>query len=102
MITIDGSYGEGGGQIVRTALALSCVTGRAVQITNVRANRKNPGLQPQHLTGVLACAQIADAQVEGAVLGSNRLVFTPAQSAGASTPSTWSRPRARARPVPSR
>lgn len=82
MITIDGSYGEGGGQIVRTALALSCVTGRAVEIVNVRANRKNPGLQPQHLTGVLACGQIARAEVEGAALGSPRLVFTPGRITG--------------------
>lgn len=82
MITIDGSYGEGGGQIVRTALALSCITGRAVEIRNVRANRKNPGLQPQHLTGVLACGQIARAEVEGAVLGSHRLVFTPGRING--------------------
>ncbi len=82
MITIDGSYGEGGGQIVRTALALSCVTGQAVEIVNVRANRTNPGLQPQHLTGVLACAQITRAEVEGAVLGSHRLMFTPGRING--------------------
>jgi RNA 3'-terminal phosphate cyclase (ATP) len=82
MMTIDGSYGEGGGQIVRTALALSCVTERAVEIVNVRANRKNPGLQPQHLTGVLACAQIAGAEVDGAALGSRRLIFTPGRITG--------------------
>ncbi|MEW6681294.1 MAG: RNA 3'-terminal phosphate cyclase [Nitrospirota bacterium] len=82
MITIDGAYGEGGGQIVRTALALSCVTGRAVEIDRVRANRRNPGLQPQHLTGVLACAQITRAEVEGAVLGSKRLVFSPGRISG--------------------
>lgn len=82
MITIDGAYGEGGGQIVRTALALSCVTGREVEIVNVRANRANPGLQPQHLTGVLACAQISRAEVAGAVLGSRRLVFTPGRVSG--------------------
>jgi len=82
VITIDGSYGEGGGQIVRTALALSCVTGRAVEIRNVRATRKNPGLQPQHLTGVLACAQIARAEVDGAALGSNRLLFSPGRITG--------------------
>lgn len=82
MITIDGSYGEGGGQIVRTALALACVTGRAVRIDHVRKNRSKPGLQPQHLTGVLACAHISRASVEGAVLGSNRLVFSPGRITG--------------------
>lgn len=82
MITIDGSYGEGGGQIVRTALALSCVTGRPVEIVNVRANRRNPGLQPQHLTAVLACARIARADVTGAALGSTRLVFSPGRIVG--------------------
>ncbi len=82
MITIDGAYGEGGGQIVRTALALSCVTGRAVRIINVRKNRSKPGLQPQHLTGVLACAQITRATVEGAELGSNHLVFSPGRITG--------------------
>jgi RNA 3'-terminal phosphate cyclase (ATP) len=82
MITIDGSYGEGGGQIVRTALALSCVTGTPVRINNVRKNRSKPGLQPQHLTGVLACARISRATVEGAVLGSGRLVFSPGRIIG--------------------
>jgi RNA 3'-terminal phosphate cyclase (ATP) len=82
MITIDGSYGEGGGQIVRTALALSCVTGRAVRIINVRKNRSKPGLQPQHLTGVLACALISRAKVEGAALGSDRLMFSPGRISG--------------------
>jgi RNA 3'-terminal phosphate cyclase (ATP) len=82
MITIDGSYGEGGGQIIRTALALSCVTGKAVRIHNVRKNRSKPGLQPQHLTGVLACALISRAEVEGAALGSNHLVFAPGRIAG--------------------
>jgi RNA 3'-terminal phosphate cyclase (ATP) len=82
MITIDGSYGEGGGQIIRTALALSCVTGKAVRITNVRKNRSKPGLRPQHLTGVLACALISRAEVEGAALGSDSLVFSPHRISG--------------------
>ena len=82
MITIDGSYGEGGGQIVRTALALSSITGKAVEIINVRANRQKPGLQPQHLTGVLACAQIAKAEIEGATLNATRLAFSPRQIKG--------------------
>ena len=82
MITIDGSYGEGGGQILRTALALSTVTGKAVEIVNVRANRTKPGLQPQHLTGVLACAAIAHADIEGASLNSTRLAFAPRRITG--------------------
>ena len=82
MITIDGSYGEGGGQIVRTALALSSITGKAVEIINVRANRQKPGLQPQHLTGVLACAQIAKAEIEGATLNATRLAFSPRRIKG--------------------
>ncbi|HET8759678.1 MAG TPA: RNA 3'-terminal phosphate cyclase, partial [Nitrospiria bacterium] len=82
MITVDGSYGEGGGQIVRTALALSCVTGKPVRINDVRKNRSKPGLQPQHLTGVLACALISRAKVEGAVLGSDRLMFSPGRLCG--------------------
>ena len=82
MITIDGSYGEGGGQILRTALALSTVTGKAVEIVNVRAKRTKPGLQPQHLTGVLACAAIAHADIEGASLGSTRLAFAPRRITG--------------------
>ena len=56
MITIDGSFGEGGGQIIRTSLALSLITGQAVRIYNVRARRDKPGLQRQHLTAVNAAA----------------------------------------------
>src|SRR3972149_10270323 len=82
MITIDGSHGEGGGQLLRTALALSTVTGKPVEIVNVRANRAKPGLQPQHLTGVLACAAIAHTDIEGASLNSTRLAFAPRRIAG--------------------
>src|SRR5574340_332692 len=76
-ITIDGSAGEGGGQIVRTALALALVTGRALRIERIRAGRKNPGLQWQHLTAVKAAVRIGCAKVEGAVMGSKYLEFTP-------------------------
>jgi RNA 3'-terminal phosphate cyclase len=93
VITIDGSYGEGGGQIVRTALALSGVTARPVEIRNVRANRQNPGLQPQHLTGVLACSQIARAEVRARCWDPTGWCFRRAASPPASTRSTWSRPR---------
>ncbi|QOY92053.1 RNA 3'-terminal phosphate cyclase [Paludibaculum fermentans] len=77
MIQIDGSFGEGGGQILRTALSLSLVTGRPIQIDNIRAGRERPGLLRQHLTAVLAAAEIGQAQVEGAVLGSTSIGFVP-------------------------
>lgn len=81
-LEIDGSIGEGGGQVLRTALTLSVLTGRPVEIRNIRAGRPNPGLQPQHLTAVQAAAAICRAQVEGAALGSQTLRFAP-QSAPA-------------------
>jgi RNA 3'-terminal phosphate cyclase (ATP) len=77
MLTIDGSFGEGGGQILRTALALSLVTGKAFKLINLRANRTNPGLQQQHLTAVRAAATIGDATVEGDARSSQTLIFEP-------------------------
>ncbi len=77
MIKIDGSYGEGGGQILRTAIALSCVTGESVEIYNIRANRPRKGLAMQHLKGVEAAKLISDAEVEGLRLGSTRIIFRP-------------------------
>jgi RNA 3'-terminal phosphate cyclase (ATP) len=77
MIVIDGSYGEGGGQVVRTSLALSAISGRAVRIKNIRAGRRKPGLMPQQLTGVRAAARVCDAQVEGARLNAQEIVFVP-------------------------
>lgn len=77
MITIDGSFGEGGGQILRTSLALSLVTGQAFRIQNIRAGRTKPGLLRQHLTAVEAAAEVGDAAVDGAALGSKDLVFKP-------------------------
>ncbi len=77
MITIDGSFGEGGGQIVRSSLALSMVTGKPVTINNVRARRDKPGLKRQHLTAVQAAARVCDAVVQGDSLGSTELVFEP-------------------------
>lgn len=76
-MVIDGSYGEGGGQILRTALALAAITGRTVQIEKIRAGRKNPGLAAQHLTGVRAAAAVCKARVTGDELGSQRLTFEP-------------------------
>lgn len=76
-IRIDGAHGEGGGQMVRSSLALALVTGQPVLIENIRARRKKPGLQRQHLTAVTAAAEIGRARIEGAEIGSSRLVFEP-------------------------
>ncbi|KPK39689.1 MAG: hypothetical protein AMJ78_08105 [Omnitrophica WOR_2 bacterium SM23_29] len=78
-LRIDGSYGEGGGQILRTALSLSCITAKPIEIYNIRKGRPKPGLQPQHLTCVKGAAEICDAKVEGAELGSERIRFSPAK-----------------------
>ncbi len=82
MIEIDGSMGEGGGQIVRSALGLSLLTGRPFTITNIRARRKKPGLMRQHLTAVRAAAQIGKATVHGDEVGANRLIFIPGKVQG--------------------
>jgi RNA 3'-terminal phosphate cyclase (ATP) len=79
MIIIDGSTGEGGGQILRTSLALSLVTGRPFRIENIRAARLKPGLMRQHLTAVRAAAEIGEAKVEGDAIGSRELTFEPNQ-----------------------
>jgi RNA 3'-terminal phosphate cyclase (ATP) len=81
MITIDGSFGEGGGQILRTALALALVTGQPFRIEKIRAGRKNPGLLRQHLTAVNAAAKIGQAETAGASIGSTHLTFTPGRVA---------------------
>src|SRR6266446_1290806 len=76
-IEIDGAFGEGGGQILRTSLALSLLTGKAFHLRNIRARRPKPGLHPQHLMSVRAAAGIGQAQVRGASLGSSDLTFEP-------------------------
>jgi len=76
-IVLDGSQGEGGGQILRSSLALSMATGKPFRIDRIRANRKKPGLMRQHLTAVQAAARICSAQVEGDVIGSMNLSFRP-------------------------
>ncbi|MFL5349556.1 MAG: RNA 3'-terminal phosphate cyclase [Hyalangium sp.] len=83
MVRIDGSKGEGGGQVLRTSLALSLVTGTPFQMVNIRAGRQKPGLLRQHLTAVKAAAEVGAAEVAGAELGSRELTFQPrALSAG--------------------
>ncbi len=77
LVRIDGSAGEGGGQILRSALALALATGRPFEITNIRAGRKKPGLLRQHLTAVTAAAAVSGAQAPGARLGAGELRFTP-------------------------
>ena len=77
MIRIDGSFGEGGGQILRTSLSLSLATGKPFHIENLRAGRERPGLLRQHLTAVLAAAEVGGAEVDGATLGSQALTFSP-------------------------
>ncbi|MEM7204492.1 MAG: RNA 3'-terminal phosphate cyclase [Planctomycetota bacterium] len=77
MLTIDGAMGEGGGQILRSALGLSLVTGTPFRIDNIRAKRRQPGLLRQHLTAVRAAAAVGQAAVEGADLGSASLRFAP-------------------------
>ena len=79
MLTIDGSAGEGGGQILRTSLALALATRTPVRITGIRKGRQRPGLMRQHLTAVRAAAEIGHAEVTGAELGSKEIVFTPGE-----------------------
>jgi len=76
MITIDGSEGEGGGQILRTSLALSVLTGTPVRIERIRARRPKPGLQRQHLVAVQAAARVSGGHLDGAELNSRELTFT--------------------------
>lgn len=77
MIELDGAAGEGGGQILRSALALSMITGQPFRITNIRANRSKPGLMRQHLVAVQAAQQVSNAAVMGAQVGAMELVFVP-------------------------
>jgi RNA 3'-terminal phosphate cyclase (ATP) len=88
MLEVDGSQGEGGGQILRSSLSLSICTQQPFRIANIRANRTPPGLKPQHLAAVKAAAAICDAEVEGAAVGSRELTFKP----GALAPKDYSFP----------
>jgi len=77
LLKINGEFGEGGGQIIRTAITLSCITKRPIIIENIRKNRNVPGLRPQHLSAIKILQKICDADVEGAKLGSTSLKFIP-------------------------
>jgi RNA 3'-terminal phosphate cyclase (ATP) len=77
LLTLDGSYGEGGGQVIRTSVALAAITGRPLEIHNVRGNRAKPGLQAQHLTAVRAAGEICGARIKGDAVGSIYLSFEP-------------------------
>jgi RNA 3'-terminal phosphate cyclase (ATP) len=79
MLHIDGSEGEGGGQILRSSLALSMVTGTPIRIRNIRARRPRPGLMRQHLTAVQAAARVSGARVDGAAVGSREIAFSPGE-----------------------
>jgi len=81
-LRIDGSVGEGGGQILRTSLALSCLQGAPIELVSIRAGRRKPGLLHQHLCAVRAAAAISGAEVEGDELGSRDLSFRPGAVAG--------------------
>jgi RNA 3'-terminal phosphate cyclase (ATP) len=76
-VTVDGSLGEGGGQILRTSLALSVLLGTEITLVNIRAGRTKPGLQAQHLTAVRAAAAVSHAEVRGGELGSQAIQFSP-------------------------
>ena len=84
MIEIDGSYGEGGGQIVRTAVALSAVTAKSVHIKRIRQGRPRPGLAPQHAQAIRALGEICHASIKGVEPGSSEIVFCPGEITGGS------------------
>ena len=76
-LKINGGHGEGGGQIIRSAIVLSCITKKPIHLENIRKNRKISGLRPQHLTAIIILQKIANAKVIGAEIGSTELKFIP-------------------------
>jgi RNA 3'-terminal phosphate cyclase (ATP) len=77
MIEVDGSFGEGGGQVLRTAIALAAVLSKDIHVFNIRAGRAEPGLRPQHMTGVKAAAELCSSELEGLRVGSTEFTFRP-------------------------
>ena len=88
MIEIDGSQKSGSGTILRLSVALAAITQQPLHITNIRQNRPQPGLKPQHLEAVLTAAKLCNAKVEGAKLGSRELWFTPKEICGGNVEAT--------------
>ena len=84
MLEIDGAYGEGGGQLLRTAVALAALTGVATRISNIRAGRAKPGLAAQHVAAVRAVAELSQARVDGLALQARQIEFTPGRLRGGS------------------
>jgi len=82
VLQVDGSYGEGGGQILRTAVAFSALTKKPVKITNIRANRPNPGIRPQHFVAIQSIKELCSAEVKGLEIGSSHLTFAPGEIKG--------------------
>jgi len=82
MIEVDGSYGEGGGQVLRTAVALAAVLSKEIHVFNIRAGRSEPGIRPQHMTGVKAAAELCSGHLEGLGIGSTEFVFKPGKLKG--------------------
>ncbi|MBL7001238.1 MAG: RNA 3'-phosphate cyclase [Nitrosopumilus sp.] len=76
-LRINGGYGEGGGQIIRSVIALSCITKQPIHLENIRKNRRVPGLRPQHLTAIKILKKVANAKITGAEIGSTELKFIP-------------------------
>ena len=81
-LEIDGGWGEGGGQIVRTAVSLACAQGKGIVVNNIRKGRKQPGLRPQHLAGINLAAEMCDADVKGLEVGSTNIEFRPGNNIG--------------------
>ena len=82
MLEIDGSYGEGGGQILRTAISLSTLTKKPIKVKNIRANRSNPGIKPQHYISIHSIKELCNAEVKGLEIGSPALTFKPGDFKG--------------------
>jgi RNA 3'-phosphate cyclase len=82
VIEVDGSHGEGGGQLVRTAAALAAITGERTRVTDIRAGRPNPGLAAQHVAALQAVAAVSGAEIDGLRLGSDTVVIAPGKLAG--------------------
>ena len=78
-LKINGGHGEGGGQIIRSAIALSCITGKPIHVENIRKNRKKKGLKPQHLTAIRIIQKISNSKIIGAEIGSSELKFIPGE-----------------------